>query len=271
MRALAPIAHPPPRLLPPTYLCAQAAGLASALSDPAFKGTVFAPTDAAFAAALEALNLSAAEALAQPELLQQVRKLPVCGVGGAWGVRKSQHPSPPCIPLHLSHSLPPLLPPVSLPLLQILQYHVVPQQALTASELYDGLVLNTLLPPNVSTPAATTGLMHMQKPTVVKHQLTILSIKVRRGTLPPPGRGSEGLCCSHLQESPHTPTHRLHCAPPPPPPSFSLSQVISHVGVSHRITVEGEESSAKVVAADINAGCPAVVHVVDGVLLPNLS
>ena len=47
--------------------------------------------------------------------------------------------------------------------------------------------------------------------------------------------------------------------------------MISHAGVSHRITVEGEESSAKVVAADINAGCPAVVHVVDGVLLPNLS
>ena len=47
--------------------------------------------------------------------------------------------------------------------------------------------------------------------------------------------------------------------------------MISHAGVSHRITVEGEESSAKVVAANINAGCPAVVHVVDGVLLPNLS
>ena len=65
-----------------------------------------------------------------------------------------------------------------------------------------------------------------------------------------------------------SPTPRLH---PIPPHITCHLQVISHAGVSHRITVEGEESSAKVVAADINAGCPAVVHVVDGVLLPNLS
>ena len=63
-------------------------------------------------------------------------------------------------------------------------------------------------------------------------------------------------------------TPRRHPTHPTCPPHL---QVISHAGVSHRITVDGEESSAKVVAANINAGCPAVVHVVDGVLLPNLS
>ena len=107
------------------------------------------------------------------------------------------------------------------PLLQILQYHVVPQQALTASELYDGLVLNTLLPPNVSTPSmAATGLMpHMmlQKPTVVKHQLTILNVKVRRGAGRPGIRGCAGSIC--VQDSEGNPARALSHTPPAPHPT----------------------------------------------------
>ncbi len=37
-----------------------------------------------------------------------------------------------------------------------------------------------------------------------------------------------------------------------------------------RVTVEGDESDAKVSVADINFGCPAIVHVIDAVLLPTL-
>jgi hypothetical protein len=40
---------------------------------------------------------------------------------------------------------------------------------------------------------------------------------------------------------------------------------------SQRITVEGSLSSGVVTAADINAGCPAVVHVIDAVLLPDIT
>ena len=40
--------------------------------------------------------------------------------------------------------------------------------------------------------------------------------------------------------------------------------------VSFQITVIGSMSSAEIVAADINYGCPAIVHVIDAVLLPQL-
>lgn len=40
---------------------------------------------------------------------------------------------------------------------------------------------------------------------------------------------------------------------------------------SRRINVVGSLSSAEVVVPDINAGCPAVVHVIDNVLLPDLA
>lgn len=65
------------RCLPPHLPLLQAAGLAAALSDRSLKATVFAPTDAAFAAALEALGVTAEELLAQPELLAAVSR----GVG----------------------------------------------------------------------------------------------------------------------------------------------------------------------------------------------
>ncbi len=59
----------------------QAAGLAPALSDRSLQATVFAPTDAAFADALAALDVSAQELAAQPALLAAVR-----GLG--WGVQQ---------------------------------------------------------------------------------------------------------------------------------------------------------------------------------------
>ncbi len=40
---------------------------------------------------------------------------------------------------------------------------------------------------------------------------------------------------------------------------------------SRRINIVGSLSSAAVVMPDVNAGCPAVVHVIDNVLLPNLT
>ena len=40
--------------------------------------------------------------------------------------------------------------------------------------------------------------------------------------------------------------------------------------VSSRITIQGSLSAGEVVAADIQAGCPTVIHAIDGVLLPAL-
>ncbi len=40
---------------------------------------------------------------------------------------------------------------------------------------------------------------------------------------------------------------------------------------SQRITVVGSLSSGVVEAADINSGCPAVVHAIDAVLLPDIT
>lgn len=51
---------------------AQAAGLAGALSDRSLQATVFAPTDDAFALLLAQLDLTAADLLKQPALLQKV-------------------------------------------------------------------------------------------------------------------------------------------------------------------------------------------------------
>ncbi len=50
----------------------QAAGLDSVLADPELSGTLFAPTDAAFAKLLKALGVSADELLAQKDLLVKV-------------------------------------------------------------------------------------------------------------------------------------------------------------------------------------------------------
>ncbi len=61
------------------------------------------------------------------------------------------------------------------------------------------------------------------------------------------------------------PTHtRLH------PSTLNPRQVISLVTgqVSKNITVVGSLSSASIITPDVQAGCPAVVHVIDSVLLP---
>ena len=50
----------------------QAAGLDTVLADPELSGTLFAPTDAAFAKLLKGLGVSAAELLAQKDLLVKV-------------------------------------------------------------------------------------------------------------------------------------------------------------------------------------------------------
>ena len=39
---------------------------------------------------------------------------------------------------------------------------------------------------------------------------------------------------------------------------------------SQRLTVVGTGSSAEVIVPDVNAGCPAIIHVIDAVLLPAL-
>ncbi|EFN56925.1 hypothetical protein CHLNCDRAFT_143443 [Chlorella variabilis] len=76
----------------------EAAGQLEQLSDPSLVATVLAPTDEAFAAALESLGMSVEELLADTELLAQV-----------------------------------------------LPYHVIPGQALTAGDLEDGEILQTQL------------------------------------------------------------------------------------------------------------------------------
>ncbi len=62
----------------------QAAGLAPALSDRSLQATVFAPTDAAFADALAALDVSAQELAAQPALLAAVRGRGWVGKQAGW-------------------------------------------------------------------------------------------------------------------------------------------------------------------------------------------
>lgn len=52
----------------------KAAGLDKTLSDPKLEATIFAPTDAAFEKALKALKLTAAQLLADKELLTKVLK-----------------------------------------------------------------------------------------------------------------------------------------------------------------------------------------------------
>ena len=57
------------------YPLLQAAGLDTVLADPELSGTLFAPTDAAFAKLLKALGVSADELLAQKDLLVKVSSL----------------------------------------------------------------------------------------------------------------------------------------------------------------------------------------------------
>ena len=47
-------------------------------------------------------------------------------------------------------------------------------------------------------------------------------------------------------------------------------QVYGKKGSGRRISVVGSLSSAAVVVPDVQAGCPAVIHVIDTVLLPDL-
>ncbi|EFN52408.1 hypothetical protein CHLNCDRAFT_138882 [Chlorella variabilis] len=165
--------------------CLSAAGLAPALSDRSLQATVFAPTDEAFATALEALDVTPAQLLAQPELLQA-----------------------------------------------ILKYHVVPGQALTSSQLKTAQELPTLLAADLEAAAEaepTASWMHKGKEAEEEPEDGVLSIAIQQ-------------------------VYGLH------PKS-----------ASRRINVVGSLSSAEVVVPDINAGCPAVVHVIDNVLLPDLA
>ncbi|KAL4854803.1 hypothetical protein ACK3TF_004502 [Chlorella vulgaris] len=53
--------------------------------------------------------------------------------------------------------------------------------------------------------------------------------------------------------------------------TIQVQQVYSLAGRSSRVKVDGSLSSAVVVMPDVNAGCPAVVHVIDNVLLPDVA
>lgn len=82
-------------------------------------------------------------------------------------------------------------------------------------------------------------------------------------------------------------TSRLRCpctytlAPPPytshpplPPTCPTCPQVYSMHPVASkgkRVTVLASLSTAEVIVPDLQAGCPAVVHVIDSVLLPDLA
>lgn len=163
---------------------AEAAGLAPVLSDRSLQATIFAPTDDAFLAALETLDLTAEELLAQPDLL------------GA-----------------------------------VLKYHVVPGAAITSAQMSDSQKLPTLLAADLA--AATNA-------------TATPSFGLKKGGSP---EGEDGIL------------------------TLSVSKVygLKTREVSRRITVVGTLSSAEVVQADIQAGCPAVVHVIDAVLLPDLA
>jgi hypothetical protein len=55
------------------------------------------------------------------------------------------------------------------------------------------------------------------------------------------------------------------------PPSHTLQVIGLKTGqTSQRLTVVGTGSSAEVIVPDVNAGCPAIIHVIDAVLLPAL-
>ncbi|KAL4424744.1 hypothetical protein ABPG77_000087 [Micractinium sp. CCAP 211/92] len=156
---------------------AQAAGLAPALSDRSLQATVFAPTDAAFADALAALDVSAQELAAQPALLAA-----------------------------------------------ILKYHVVPGAPITTAQMGDSQKLPTLLSADLAAAASASATPSWHKQ----------------------GDSEDGVL------------------------TLDVKKVISLVTgqVSKNITVVGSLSSASIITPDVQAGCPAVVHVIDSVLLP---
>ena len=122
--------------------------------------TILAPTNAAFLSLLEALGVTAQQALA-PEFQPQLQKvgggsrgpgcqprlvlLPCahhrvrCGAPGTAYLRLCPPPMRCPLNTHIFSALPPRS-----PLAQILAYHVVPDAAVTAAELTDGETLDTL-------------------------------------------------------------------------------------------------------------------------------
>ncbi|KAL4422578.1 hypothetical protein ABPG75_008775 [Micractinium tetrahymenae] len=156
---------------------AQAAGLAPALADRSLQATVFAPTDEAFAAALQGLGLTAQQLLAQPALLAAV-----------------------------------------------LKYHVVPGAPITSAQMGDAQKLPTLLAADLAAAAGAS-------PSASWHKK---------------GDSEDGVL------------------------TLDVKKVIDLKTGQHskNITVVGSLSSAGIVTPDVQAGCPAVVHVVDAVLLP---
>ena len=75
--------------------------------------------------------------------------------------------------------------------------------------------------------------------------------------------------CLPRRPVPHASTTPAHPHPHTQPQVISLAHG-SKGEVSYKIMVLGSASAAEVVVPDVQAGCPAVVHVIDAVLLPAL-
>ena len=112
---------------------------------------MFAPTDEAFVEALDTLGVTSAQLLAAPELLQAVCwRRRAAGRGGAPCGGKCSGASYPPLCLWPTLRCPPH--PAALP--QILKYHVVPGESLTAGQLSTGDKLPTLLAADIANAAA---------------------------------------------------------------------------------------------------------------------
>ena len=85
------------------------------------------------------------------------------------------------------------------------------------------------------------------------------------------------VCCARQPAAaPHPlsaagPHPLITCPHHSPPPLPAQVYGLHPKSASRRINVVGSLSSAEVVVPDVNAGCPAVVHVIDNVLLPDLA
>ena len=174
---------------------------------------------------------------------------------------------------------------------QILKYHVVPGAPITTAQMGDAQKLPTLLAADLAAAASASATPTWHKQGASEDGVLTLDVKKVQGK----GRGwllvgeptkgwwhllaavrhwpqlRRALLSPCQQQVPlpaYQPAAASHTLPPPPShPRPQVIDLMTHQVIKN-ITVVGSLSAAGIVTPDVQAGCPAVVHVVDGVLLP---